>query len=327
MTKPKVFMTRNDWPKECIDLLQNDQFELEMWDTGKSKEITKNDLLKKVVGVSGIFCSPSIRIDKEVIEAAGPSLKVVGTFSVGVDHIDLATLKAKGIRLGYTPGVLTEATAELTVALLLATSRRLFEANQAIRDGEWTSAWAPLQWCGPALQGSTVGVYGFGRIGQSVARKLKAFEVSRILYSSSAEKPEGKEMGAECTSFETLLRESDFLIVTCALTDQTRGLFNKEKFAMMKPTAIFVNSSRGGVVDQEALQEALLTGKIRGAGLDVMTPEPLPKDHPLLSIKNCVIVPHLGSTTIETRVQMGVTTSKNIIAALTGGNMPAEYPL
>ncbi|KAF6213399.1 hypothetical protein GE061_011118 [Apolygus lucorum] len=191
MAKPKVFMTRNDWPKECIDLLQNGQFDLEMWDSEKNKPITKSDLLKKVVGVSAIFCSSPNTIDKDVVKAAGPSLKVVGTFSVGVDHIDLATLKTHGIRLGYTPGVLTEATAELTVALLLATSRKLFEANQAIRDGEWTSAWAPLQWCGPALQGSTVGVYGFGRIGQSVARKLKAFEVSRILYSSSAEKPEG----------------------------------------------------------------------------------------------------------------------------------------
>uniref|UniRef100_A0A0A9WLR9 Glyoxylate reductase/hydroxypyruvate reductase n=2 Tax=Lygus hesperus TaxID=30085 RepID=A0A0A9WLR9_LYGHE len=326
MSKPKILVTRSDYPKNSIEVLES-KYSVEIWDNVKNGDITKKDFVERVKGASGIFCCLNDRVDKDVIEAAGPSLKVVSTMSVGVDHVDLKTLKSKGVRLGYTPDVLTEATAELTVALLLATSRRLLEANQAIRNGEWTSAWAPLKWCGPALKGSTVGIYGYGRIGQSVARKLKAFEVSRILYGSAQEKPEGKAIGAIQTSLDNLLKESDFVIVTCALSDQTRGLFNKDKFAMMKSTAIFVNSSRGAVVDQEALYDALVCGKIRAAGLDVMTPEPLPSDHPLLTLQNCVILPHIGSATYQTRMLMADMVVKNITAALLGEQMPAEYAL
>ncbi|CAB0011768.1 unnamed protein product [Nesidiocoris tenuis] len=325
MSKLKIFVTRSDFPKKSISFLE-EKYDVDIWDSIKNGDISKKDFLSRVPGASGIFCSLNDKVDKDVVEAAGPSLKVVSTMSVGVDHVDREALKAKGIRLGYTPDVLTEATAELTLALLLATSRRLFEANRAIKDGEWTSPWAPLWMCGPALKGSTVGIFGFGRIGQSVARKLKAFEVSRILYGSAQEKPEGKQIGAVQVSLEELLRESDFVIVTCALSDRTRGLFNKEKFAQMKSTAIFINSSRGAVVNQEALYDALVSGTIRAAGLDVMTPEPLPKDHPLLGLSNFVL-PHIGSATYQTRMVMADLVAKNIVAALTNEKMPAELAL
>ncbi|KAL1123087.1 hypothetical protein AAG570_002175, partial [Ranatra chinensis] len=256
----------------------------------------------------------------------GPNLKVIGTISVGVDHIDLKLLKERGVRLGYTPNVLTEATSELTVALLLATSRRLFEAHNEIRTGGWKT-WSPFWMTGPGLSGSTVGVIGFGRIGQSVAEKLKPFGVLKILYTRSSDKPPEKDIGAIKTDLDDLLRQSDFVVVTCALTELTRNLFTAEKFALMKPTAIFVNSSRGGVVDQDALITALKSGVIRGAGLDVMTPEPLPANHPLLELPNCVIIPHIGSATIEARMAMTELTINNIIAGLEGGKMPAEYPL
>ncbi|XP_014239498.1 glyoxylate reductase/hydroxypyruvate reductase-like isoform X2 [Cimex lectularius] len=324
MPKQKVFLTRSDYPKNGVSLLEP-RYELSFWDHEKNGVITKEGMVANVKGVNAIFCCLNDKIDKDVIEAAGDSLKIVSTMSVGVDHVDREILKKKNVKLGYTPDVLTEATAELTVALLLATSRRLLEANKLIREGHWTSPWAPVWMCGPALKGSTVGIVGFGRIGQSTAIKLKAFDVGKILYGSEKEKPEGIEMGACRASLDVLLKESDFVIATCALSEKTKGLFSKENFEKMKPTSIFINTSRGGVVDQEALIDALKNGKIRAAGLDVMTPEPLPADHPLLCLDNCVILPHIGSATYQTRMVMSDLVAKNIIAALEGKEMPAEY--
>lgn len=178
--------------------------------------------------------------------------------------------------------------------------------------------------CGVELKHSTVGIVGFGRIGQGVARRLNAFSVYRILYSGRSEKPEGKEIGATHVSFDDLVSESDFIIVTCSLTPQTKEMFNDAVFAKMKRSVIFINTSRGGVVDQPALQRALETGTILAAGLDVTTPEPLPPAHPLLQLKNCVIVPHIGSATTWTRGEMCILTARNIIAALDDQPMPAE---
>ncbi|KAK9505593.1 hypothetical protein O3M35_009605 [Rhynocoris fuscipes] len=325
MPRYKVFVTRSDYPKNSIAMLEG-KCEVDMWDHEKFGEIKKDNLLKKLKGVHGLFCCLNDRIDEDIIKAA-PDLKVISTMSVGVDHIDIKSLKAANIKLGYTPDVLTEATAELTVALLLATSRRLFEANSAIIRGEWKSAWAPVWMCGPGLKGSTVGVVGFGRIGQSVAAKLKCFGIYKLLYSANSEKSQGKELGATFTTLDNLLKESDFVIVTCSLNEKTKNLFTKEKFEQMKPTAIFINSSRGGVVDQDALYDALKNSKIRAAGLDVMTPEPLPSDHKLLTLSNCVILPHIGSATYQTRMSMSDLVVRNILTALNGDKMPAEYNL
>lgn len=209
------------------------------------------------------------------------------------------------------------------MSLLLCTSRRLPEAMHEARTGGWVS-WAPTWMTGPGLADATVGIVGFGRIGQAVARRVKAFDTARILYTNRSEKPEAKETGAVKVSFDELLAQSDFVICCAALVPETKELFNKQAFEKMKHTAIFVNTSRGGTVDQNALIEALKNNTIRAAGLDVTTPEPLPLDSPLFKLKNCVILPHIGSATIEARNTMSELTAKNILGALNGTEMPAE---
>lgn len=232
--------------------------------------------------------------------------------------------KKRGIRIGYTPDVLTDATAELTLALLLATSRRLIEAHKEVFNGGW-KAWSPSWMCGPGLKNSTVGIIGFGRIGQEVAKRIVPFKPIRILYQNRSERAaEAKEINAERVTFDELLINSDFIIITCALTSETTNLFNEAAFAKMKKTAILVNTSRGGFIDQTALYYALKRGQIRAAGLDVTTPEPLPLDSPLLSLPNCVILPHIGSADIDTRIEMSRITACNILAGLKGVKMISE---
>ncbi|XP_035443980.1 glyoxylate reductase/hydroxypyruvate reductase [Spodoptera frugiperda] len=316
----QVFVTRNDMPQGGIDLLKK---ECDVKMSTHPSTMPREELLKAIAGVNGIFCSLTDRIDKEVLDAAGPGLKVIGTISVGHDHIDLAECKKRGVQIGYTPDVLTDATAELTMALLLSTSRRLPEAQHEARTGGWKS-WAPTWMTGPGLAGSTVGIVGFGRIGQAVARRVKAFNTKKILYFNRSERPEAQETGAIKVTFDELLTQSDFIICCAALVPETKAMFNKAAFEKMKNTAIFINTSRGGTVDQDALIEALQNNTIRAAGLDVTTPEPLPLDNPLLKLPNCVVLPHIGSAAIETRNTMSELTANNILAALKGKPMPAE---
>ncbi|XP_047992603.1 glyoxylate reductase/hydroxypyruvate reductase [Leguminivora glycinivorella] len=321
--KPLVYVTRSDMPQSGLDLLRK-ECEVRIWE--KPSQVPRNELLKGVAGASGIFCALTEKIDKELLDAAGPQLKVVGTISVGHDHIDLAECKKRSIRIGYTPDVLTDATAELTLALLLATSRRIPEAIHEARTGGWaqSGAWAPVWLTGPGLARATVGVVGFGRIGQAVARRVKAFGTKQILYTGRTDNPNAKETGAVRVDFDDILKKSDFVICCTALVPETKEMFNKAAFEKMKKTAVFVNTSRGGTVDQNALIEALQTNTIWGAGLDVTTPEPLPLDSPLFKLKNCVVLPHIGSATVETRNVMSELTARNILAALAGSEMPAE---
>lgn len=264
------------------------------------------------------------RIDSKVLDTAGDNLKIVATMSVGYDHLDVSEIKKRGIKISYTPDVLTDATAELAVALLLATSRRLLEASKEALTGGW-QAWSPFWMCGPGLKNSTVGIVGFGRIGQEIAKRLKPFNPKQIIYFNRSEKPrEAQEIGAERVSFDELLQHSDFISVSCSLTPETKEMFNEQAFKKMKPSAVFINTSRGGVVDQDALVKALQEKTIWGAGLDVMTPEPLPLDHELFNLKNCVILPHIGSASIETRNEMAILTAKNIIAAIKGEPLLTE---
>nr|CAD7197584.1 unnamed protein product [Timema douglasi] len=339
MPKPKLYITRPDVPEEGIAMLQ-DKFEIKMW-PGKSP-VPREELIKQVKGVDALFCYLTDKIDEQVLESAGPSLKVIGTMSVGYDHINVSQLKKKGIKLGITPDVLTDAVAELSVGLLLATSRRLFEAHQeilkagseplsssqfnvdssvvcmTIRDRAGTGQRGQV-----GLQNSTVGVVGLGRIGQEIVKRLKPFKVTRFLYCGRSDKTEAREIGVSRVSLDELLAHSDFVIVTCALTPDTKEMFNDSLFEKMKSSAIFINVSRGGVVDQFALQRALESKRILAAGLDVMTPEPLPPKHPLLQLSNCVILPHIGSATIQARKDMALLTVKNIIAGVSGTPMPA----
>lgn len=321
-SKPIVLLTRNDYPEEGVKLLR-EHFTLETWNS--SLGITKEELASAIKGKFGVFCSLNDKIDASVLQEAS-DLKVIATMSVGYDHLDLKEIKSHNIRVGYTPNVLTEATAELTMALLLATSRRILESHKAILKGEWKS-WAPNYMCGPALQGSTVGIVGCGRIGLSVLEKLVPYKVAKFLYTSRSKKPEVEKHGAVLTNVDDLCKSSDFIILTSALSPETHQLINRSRLESMKPGAIIINTSRGQLIDQDALIEVLQARKIRGAGLDVMYPEPLPLDNPLLKLDNCVIIPHIGSAQIETRQEMARITAKNILHVFQNKPMVYEVPL
>ena len=219
--------------------------------------------------------------------------------------------------------MLTETTAELAVALLLATARRLPEGTHAVESGTWP-IWRPMWMTGRDIHGSTVGIVGLGRIGAAFARMLGGFGC-RILYTGPNEKPEAAQaVNATFAPMDALLQESDFVAVHCPLNEQTRALFSTEAFGKMKATAVLINTSRGGVVDQDALYQALVQGEIAAAGLDVTDPEPLPADHPLVSLENCVILPHIGSATVATRTKMAVMTTENLLAGVEGRPLPNQ---
>lgn len=278
------------------------------------------ELLKRVQGVDGIMCHTADKLNQQVLSAAGDQLKVVSTMSVGYDHIDLSYCKQHGIQVDTTPGILADTTAELSIALMLSTSRRLREAQNAVVQGEWSS-WKAEWLLGCDIGGSVVGIVGFGEIGKAVARKLTAFEPKRIIVSqprrpSSEELDLGYGKKAEYVDWEEFLQTADIISVHCPLKKETDGLFNKEAFSLMKDTCVFINVSRGGTVDQDALLEKLQQSEDFYAGLDVCTPEPIPTDHPLLKQRNCTILPHIGSATRRTREQMALAAAQHLIEGL-----------
>ncbi|MEE6510879.1 hypothetical protein FKM82_031214, partial [Ascaphus truei] len=282
--------------------------EIEQWDS--DDPVPRSELLKKVVGVQGLYCLLTEKIDKEVLNAAGPGLQVVSTMSVGYDHLSLEEMKKRGIRVGFTPDVLTEAVAELTVALLLATSRRLIESAEEAKNFPFLMVTVHIS------------------TGEAIANRLKPFGVKKFLYNDVAPREDlAAKISAEFVSLDELAKQSDFLTVCCALTPETQGICNKKLFSKMKTNAVFVNTSRGAVVNQEDLYHALVSGQIAAAGLDVTVPEPLPTDHPLFQLKNCVILPHIASATVETRNAMAALAAKNLLAGLKGEAMPKEVPL
>ncbi|KAG1956674.1 glyoxylate reductase/hydroxypyruvate reductase b [Pimephales promelas] len=322
---PKVYVTRKVPPAGLEILRKSGQVQFEMWDS--DDPVPRVELLKKVKGCDGILCVLTEKIDAHLLDAAGPNLKVLSTMSVGFDHLSLDELKKRGIRVGYTPEVLTDAVAELTVALLLTTSRRLIEATHEAKTGGW-GTWRTLWLCGHELANSTVGILGLGRIGVAIAERLKPFKVKKFIYSDVEPRPElANIIEAEYVSLDELAKESDFLAICCALTPETHGICNWNLFSKMKKNAIFINTSRGGVVNQEDLYEALSTGRIAGAGLDVTTPEPLPTHHPLFTLKNCVILPHIASASYTTRNSMSALAANNLLAGLRGERMPKELKL
>lgn len=317
--RPKVYVTRRV-PPDGLEILRP-HCEITQWDS--EKPVPRDELIRQIAGKDALFCLLTDKIDGEVLNAAGPQLKCIGTMSVGYDHIDMTECRERNIPIGFTPDVLTNATAELTVGLLLATSRRLIEASQSVRDGGW-GTWDPCWMLGHGLDGSTVGIVGLGRIGMAVARRLAPFGVNRFLYSGHSPKNEANEIGAEFVDFDFLLSNSDFVLGCCALTKENQGRFDKNAFSKMKPNAIFVNTSRGGLVNQTDLYQALVNHQIAAAGLDVTSPEPLPTDSPLLTLKNCVILPHIGSATEMARGAMSALTGRNILSFLRGEEMPCQ---
>lgn len=316
---PKVFVSRRI-PEKAKALITSHCNAI-LWE--KDEPPPRDEYLQKIAGIDGLFCLLTDKIDAELLDAAGPNLKVVSTMSVGYDHVDVKECAKRDVSVGYTPGILTKATAELTIALLLATTRRLKEGIQAVENGEW-GTWKPMWLCGQGLDGATVGVVGMGRIGFTVARCLNPFGVAKFLYCGQRNPEADAELNAQFVDIEKLYAESDFVIATCALTPETAGMFNADAFRKMKKTAVFVNSSRGGVVNQDDLIAALKKGEIGAAGLDVTVPEPLPTDSPLLRLKNCVVLPHIGSATHNTREAMAVLAAQNLIAGVKGEKMPSK---
>lgn len=313
-TRKKVYITRRV-PQPGLDLLVD--YDVAIWDSDEA--IPKEELLKNVEGVNALFCMLTDKIDKEVLDAAGPQLCVVSTMSVGYEHIDLAECKKRNIRVCNTPNVSTDSVAELTVSLLLLTARRLLEGVAAVKNGEW-GKWKPMWLCGIEMSQRTVGILGLGRIGYGVARRLKPFGIKQILYHDVCCVAYANDVGAKFVDFDTLAKESDIVCICCNLTPQTKHKFNKKTFEKMKKSAILVNSGRGGVVNHDDLYDALTSGEIFAAGLDVTEPEPLPADHKLVSLSNCIILPHMGSNTWDSRNEMSETASKNIIAVFNDEN-------
>jgi glyoxylate reductase len=283
--------------------------------------ISRADLLARVRGKDGLLCLLTERIDAELMDAAGNQLRIVSTMAVGYDNIDVPAATARGIAVTNTPGVLTESTADLAFALLLAAARRLGEAERFVRGGRW-STWSPTLLLGLDLAGATLGIFGMGRIGQAVARRAQGFGM-RILYHNRHRLPEAEEasLRASYVDKNTLLAESDFLSLHCPLSAETRHAFSVAEFRRMKPTSVFVNTTRGPVVDEAALAQALREGWIFSAGIDVFEREP--EVHPeLLACENAVLIPHLGSATQATRARMAEMAAENLITLLQGGRPP-----
>lgn len=316
MLKARVFVTRVIRDKG-LDLIKG-ACQAEIWpeELPPSREI----LLERVRGVDGLLCLLTDRIDAEVMDAAGPNLKVISNHAVGFDNVDVAAATARGIPVGNTPGILTDATADMTFALMLAAGRRLMEAEKFLRAGRWKT-WSPSLLLGADFAGATLGIVGFGRIGQAVAKRATGFDM-RVLYYDPGAPPQRPDLNALSVPLDMLLAKSDFVSIHVPLTPQTHHLVNADFLAKMKPSAVLVNTARGGVLDQDALYRALKTGRLFAAALDVTDPEPLPLDSPLLELDNCLIVPHIASASVKTRDNMALLAAQNLLAGLKGERLP-----
>lgn len=312
MSKPKVFITRNI-PAHVLERCK-DLFEVTQWEDDWN--IDRDALLKAVAGQEGLMTLLTEKVDGELLDAAGPQLKIVANFAVGFDNIDVEACTERGILASNTPEVLSETTADIAFALMMAAGRRVAEGDRFLRS-QTPWVWGPLMMQGQDIWGSTLGIVGFGRIGQSVARRgAKGFNQNIIYYDVRRAAPEVEEdLGAEYREFDTLLEEADFISVHVALTPETRHLFGEAQFKKMKDTAVLVNTARGPVIDEAALGKALQAGDIFAAGIDVFEKEP--EVHPeLLKAENAVIIPHLGSASFETRNAMGNLATDNLEAVL-----------
>ena len=318
MTKPRAFVSRKIFP-EALESVQ-EVAEAEIWPDDLPPP--RSTLLEKVRGVDGLLCLLTEKVDGELMDAAGPQLKVISQIAVGYDNIDVAEATKRGIPVGYTPGVLTEATADLTFALMMAVARRIVEGARAVHDGKWKT-WHPLHFLGPDIHGATLGIVGMGRIGLEVAKRAVGFNMN-ILYSDVVRREDLEaQYPLTFVDLESLLRESDFVSLHVTLDQETYHLIGDHQLAMMKPTAVLVNASRGGVVDPAALYRALRDQEIGAAALDVTEPEPIGLDDPLLTLDNCLIVPHIASASVSARSEMSGMAAQNLINGLRGEKLLA----
>ncbi len=313
MPGPRVFVTRRI-AQEALDMI-GAAAELEVWPEELPPDYST--LREKSATADGLLTMLSDRIDAELM-AASPRLRVVSNYAVGYDNIDIAAATGRGILVGNNPGVLTDTTADLAFALLMAAARRIVEADAYTRAGRWKT-WGPMVLLGHDVHHATLGIVGLGRIGQAVARRARGFDMTVLYHDMQPNPAAEKALGLEFTaSLDDLLARSDFVSLHVPLTAETRGLIGRAELERMKPTAILVNTARGAVVDQAALYEALRSRRIAAAGLDVTAVEPIPPDDPLLSLDNLVITPHIGSASHRTRRRMAIMAAENLLAGLRG---------
>ena len=313
MSKPRIYITR-PLPDAAMRILVG-KVEYHMWER-ESEPVKRETLLREIVDVDGIICLITEKIDAEVIERAH-RCRVIAQVAVGYDNIDVAAATRRGIFVTNTPGVLTETTADMGWAILMATARRVVEGDKFTRSGRWKT-WELMGFTGQDVHGATLGIVGLGRIGAAIARRAKGFAMPVLYHNRTRAEALEAEVGARYASLDELLRQSDFVMISCALTAETRHLIGERELGLMKPTAILVNIARGPIVDQRALYRALVDRKIWAAGLDVFEVEPVPMDEPLLKLDNVVIPPHLGSGSIATRTKMATMAAENCLAGVTG---------
>lgn len=313
MEKPYVYITRK-LPDFVFDTLA-EHAKVKMWDY-EDIPVSPSVLYEEAKHADALFTMLSDKIDKTLIDQA-PNLKVIANLAVGYDNIDVEYAEAKGIAVCNTPDVLTETTADLTFALMLATARRVVEAAEMVKMGEWKS-WSPYLLAGTDVFGKTIGIVGMGKIGSAVAKRATGFSMEILYHNRNRNHQAEKELGATYVSFDELVEKSDYIVNLTPLTESTRHLFNKETFSKMKNSAIFINAGRGPVANEADLYDALVNGEIAACGLDVFDKEPIGADHPLLTLKNVVALPHIGSASVETRTNMIHLCLHNILAVLSG---------
>jgi glyoxylate reductase len=315
--KPKVYITR-ELPERGLNIIRK-YFDVEVWPDYAPPP--KSVIIDKVKDVDALGSLLSDKIDIEVFNAA-PKLKIVSQLAVGFDNIDITEATKRGIYVTNTPEVLTDTTADFAWSLLMAVARRIVEADKYVRTGQWKVSWHPAMLAGRDIHHATIGVVGAGRIGYAVAQRAKGFDM-KILFYDVVPRPEiEKDLGAKKVDMDTLLKESDFVSIHVPLMKETHHLINAEKLKLMKKTAYLVNNSRGPVVDEKALYEALKKGQIAGAGLDVFEQEPTPLDNPLLKLDNVVVAPHISSASLETRSKMSEMVAENLVSFFQGKRPP-----
>jgi glyoxylate reductase len=313
--KPRVFISRMI-PEKPLKMIEAEA-EVHLWEGDMPPPRPK--LLDQLALADGAVVMLTEKIDQAAFDAA-PKLKVLSNYAVGYDNIDVEAATARRIPVGNTPGVLTDTTADQAFALLLASARRVVEGVDYVKQDQWKT-WNPIQLLGREVHGATLGIIGLGRIGYAMAKRAQGFGM-RILYHGGSNEEYAQRTGAIEVELEKLLRESDFISIHTPLNEETRGMIGQREFSLMKPTAILINTARGAIIQSDALLEALQNEKIFAAALDVTDPEPLPANHPLVLQPNCLIVPHLGSATWQTRERMGILAAENLIAGLKGEKLP-----
>ncbi|WP_020007832.1 2-hydroxyacid dehydrogenase [Salinicoccus albus] len=309
----KVVITRNINP-DMLQKLRKD-FEVIVWEADE-QPMPREKFLAETRDAHAVLTMLSDKVDEEMLQNA-PELKVVANLAVGFDNIDLAAAERREVVIANTPDVLTETTAELAFTLMLTSARRVLEANQELMDGEW-SGWSPYHMAGTDVFGKTIGIFGMGSIGVSFARRLKGFNCN-VLYHNRSESEEARALGAKLTSFESMLERSDFVLCSAPLTNQTKHTFDKKAFSLMKNSAHFINIGRGAHVVEADLAEAVKSGEIGGAALDVYENEPIGADHPFVGLNNMTLLPHIGSASVATRNNMMNLCVNNIMEVLNGG--------